>query len=101
MRRLSLDKELTDEAKLWCLHVVAPTNELHSDSLAWKGIAWNMFLYKQVGIEFHVSEPECNQINTIPTSQRPHFTGDGHTKPILNEVKDQALLGLWTCRDLV
>ena len=28
----------------------------------------------------------------------PHFTGDGHTKPILTEVKDQALLGLWTCR---
>ena len=29
----------------------------------------------------------------------PHFTGDGHTKPILTEVKDQVLLGLWTCRD--
>ena len=28
-----------------------------------------------------------------PTSQRPHFTGDGHTKPILKEVKDQVLLG--------
>ena len=33
-----------------------------------------------------------------PTSQRPHFTGDGHTKPILEEVKDQGLLGIWTCR---
>ena len=33
-----------------------------------------------------------------PTSQRPHFTGDGHTKPILNEVKDKVLLGLWTGR---
>ena len=28
------------------------------------------------------------------TSQRPHFTGDGHTKPILTEVKDQVLRGL-------
>ena len=35
---------------------------------------------------------------SIPTSQRPHFTGDGHIKPILNEVKDQVLLGLWTGR---
>ena len=31
-----------------------------------------------------------------PTSQRPHFTGDGHT--MLKEVKDLVLLGLWTCR---
>ena len=39
----------------------------------------------------------------VPTSQsqRPHFTGDGHTKPILTEVKDQVLLGLWTCRVLI
>ena len=37
--------------------------------------------------------------STYPTSQRPHLTGDGHTKPILTEVKDQVLLGLWTCRD--
>ena len=28
-----------------------------------------------------------------PTSQRPHFTGDGHTTPILKEAKDQVLLG--------
>ena len=34
----------------------------------------------------------------IPTGQRPHFAGAGHTKPILKEVKDQVLLGLWTCR---
>ena len=40
-------------------------------------------------------------IYIFPTSQRPHFTGAGHTKPILKEVKDQVLLGLWTCRDYI
>ena len=38
------------------------------------------------------------RMNPIPTSQRPHCTGDGHTKPILKEVNNQVLLGLWTCR---
>ena len=28
------------------------------------------------------------------------MTGSGHAKPVLNEVKDQVKLGLWTCRDL-
>ena len=32
-------------------------------------------------------------MSRYPTSQRPHFTGDGHTKPILTEVQDQVLLG--------
>ena len=36
----------------------------------------------------------------FPTGQRPHLTGSGHAKPVLNEVKDQVKLGLWTCRGL-
>ena len=32
---------------------------------------------------------------SIPASQRPHFTGDGHAKPILKEVGQTSL---WTCR---
>ena len=37
-------------------------------------------------------------LEAYPTSHRPHFTGDGHTKPILKEVKYQVLLVIWTCR---
>ena len=42
-----------------------------------------------------------NKCVSLPISQRHHFTGDGHTKPIHTEVlkKEQVLLGLWTCRD--
>ena len=37
--------------------------------------------------------PQTLHVYIIPTSQRPHLTGDGHTKPILTEAKDQVLLG--------
>ena len=39
--------------------------------------------------------PVASEVHGVDreTSQRPHFTGDGHTKPILNEVKDQVSTG--------
>ena len=39
-----------------------------------------------------------DELGRGPTSQRPHFTGDGHRKPVLKEVKDQVELGPWTRR---
>ena len=38
--------------------------------------------------------PTCeNVLQPFPTGQRPHLTGRRHTKTLLQEVKDQVLLG--------
>ena len=43
--------------------------------------------------QFRVLSVAATKIWKRTPSQRPHFTWDGHTKPMLQEVKDQVLLG--------
>ena len=47
---------------------------------------------------FRVSQQAVSSVISTLQVNEQFYAGVGHTKTLLKEVKDQVLLGLWTCR---